>query len=107
MDEPETAEVAAALRKVLNHGHSLEWVNSDIAAVIDEATVSAASTQMLTFINEGVDPVHAGAAVAQMMLVLAFNLGLVTGREMQASTDFAAMMGGAFGAAAPDAGNPE
>lgn len=103
-----TEEIEQTLVKVVQEPSSLGYMTTKLDETINNATCTAASVQAMALINDGVAPEVAGMAASDMILALAFNLGLIVGRELQASESFAEMMrGGMDDGPAPDAGNPE
>lgn len=101
-------EVAQSLEKATQEAYSLDWMTPGLAEIIDNTVVHAAGCQAVLMISNGLDPRAATRVANDMLFALAFNLGMGVGREMQASMDFAAMMGGALSDEPPaDAGERE
>lgn len=108
MHEVTTEDVTHSLEKIITEPSSMNYMTQGLHQVIENAAISAAGMQMAMMIADGIPPEVAGRASSDMVLPLAFNLGIVVGRELQATDDFSRMMGGMFGGDAPtDAGDSE
>jgi hypothetical protein len=107
--EVTTEEVANSLQKIITEPSSMAYMTTGLHQVIENAAIQAAGMHMAQMVAGGVEPKIAGHAASDMVLPLAFNLGIVVGRELQATDDFTRMMGGMFGGDAPssDAGERE
>ena len=97
MHEVTTEDVTTSLEKIITEPSSMDYMTRGLHQVIENATISAAGMQMAMMVADGIPPEVAGHASADMVLPLAFNLGIVVGRELQATDDFTRMMGGMLG----------
>lgn len=105
--EVTTEEVVNSLAKIITEPSSMGYMTTGLHQAIENAAIQAAGVHMAHMIAGGVEPQIAGHAASDMVLPLAFNLGIVVGRELQATDSFTQMMGGMFGGDAPssDAGD--
>lgn len=99
-------EVSTTLEKVTTEVAEVRYFQRDLVTRIEEMACNAANFHMVAMILEGRTPLEAGQMAAESLLPLTFHLGLLVGRELEASEAFAHMMGG-FDGPATDAGDTE